>query len=294
MNKALSNKREVIFLVAPGVLIFFLIILFPILFSVYLGMTDSRGGDLNFVGFLNFKDILFNDPVFYKALMNSLLIGLGYILIQHPFCLLIALILDKIKGRFEKFFRAVFFIPSIISVVVTTRMWTLMYNPQWGVINEFLRFIGLEEYTQAWLGDPNLAFPCVLVMTIWIGFGFGMLLYYAGIKAIPEELYEAAKIDGANTFIMHMKITLPMLTPVIAVNTTLAMINGLKQMEIVYLTTLGGPARATEVVANYLYIEAFRSFKYGYANAISVIFVIVCLIITLIMTKLIRKDIGTA
>jgi raffinose/stachyose/melibiose transport system permease protein len=293
MQKTLSNKFVIFTLVLPGILMFFAAILFPIILSIYYGMTDSMGiGNMNFIGLKNYIYLLTKDEVFYKALINSFLIGIAYIFIQHPICILFAIMLDSVSGKLEKFFRTVYFIPSVIAVVVVTKLWVYLYNPEFGVFNKILVFIGLGEYQQQWLGDVNLAFPSVLVMTIWIGFGWGLLMYYAGVKGIPNEMYEAAKIDGAGTIKIHTKITIPLLSPIIRVNIVLAMINALKQMEIIYISTDGGPANSTQVVANYLYSKAFKSFEFGYANAISVVFVVMCLISTLGINKMFRRDVN--
>ncbi|MCT4544510.1 MAG: sugar ABC transporter permease [Vallitalea sp.] len=292
MQKTLSNKFVIFTLVLPGIVMFFAAILFPIILSIYYGMTDSRGiGNMEFVGLENYIYLLTKDKVFFKALKNSFLIGIAYIFVQHPICIIFAIMLDNVSGKLEKFFRTVYFIPSVIAVVVVTKLWVYLYNPEFGVFNKILVSLGLGEYQQQWLGDVNLAFPSVLVMTIWIGFGWGLLMYYAGIKGIPKEMYEAAKIDGAGTIKIHTKITIPLLSPIIRVNIVLAMINALKQMEIIYISTDGGPANSTQVVANYLYSKAFKSFEFGYANAISVVFVVICLISTLAINKMFRRDV---
>ena len=259
MNKTFKNKLIVFTLVAPGVVVFFSAVFIPIILSAYFGMTDSTGlNNMNFIGFKNFIELFTNDPIFWSSLVHSFLIGLGYIIIQHPICIIIALMLDKLSGKKEKFFRAVFFIPSVISVVVVTKMWVFLYNPDFGLFNKLLDMIGLGMLKQQWLGDTNISFQCIMAMTIWIGFGYGLLMYYAGIKGIPEEMYEAAKIDGASGIKLLTKITLPLLSPIIKVNVTFAIINALKQMEIVYIATNGGPANSTQVLANYLYSKAFK------------------------------------
>ena len=293
MTKTLQNRWTIFSLVAPGILVFFGAVFFPIILSVYYGMTDSTGiNDMKFIGLRNYIELITRDDVFWTALLHSFLIGVGYIVLQHPVCVVLAVMLDKLSGKMEKFFRAVYFVPSVVSVVIVTKMWVYMYNSDFGIFNKLLEMIGLGQYKQQWLGDTNISFLCILIMTTWIGFGYGFLMYYAGIKGIPEELYEAARIDGASELKLYTRIMLPLLSPIIKVNVTLAMINALKQMEIIYLATNGGPANSTQVLANYLYSKAFASFQYGYANAISVVFAIICLLTTLLFNKLINKDIG--
>lgn len=129
----------------------------------------------------------------------------------------------------------------------------------------------------------------MLVVLVWHGFGWGMLIYYTGIKNIDPVLYEAAAIDGSNTFQTFFKITLPLMKPVIQINVTMAIISALKQMETVYLLTGGGPGNSTQFAANYLYQQAFKAFKYGYGNALGVIFIVICLISTVLLNTIFRK-----
>lgn len=291
MHKALSDKRTILLLSLPGILIYTFAILSPIILSVYLGMTDWSGiAKPTFVGLKNFKSILFSDVTFWKSLMHAVFLALAYLFIQHPIALMFAIFIDKIGGRAEKIFRTIFFVPAIIPVIVTSRMWVSLYDPQYGLINKALDFLHLGFLKHQWLGDPRTVLLSVIVILMWQGFGWALLIYYAGLKGIPEELYEAARIDGATGFKLYTTIIVPLLKPVIKVNFTIAIISALKQMETIYLTTNGGPGDASQFLANYLYIKAFSSYQYGYANAISVLFVIVCLAINLIFQKIFKPE----
>jgi raffinose/stachyose/melibiose transport system permease protein len=291
MHKILSNKLTIFLLVFPGLLLFIFALFVPIFLSIYYGMTDYSGmGKFNYVGFENFINIFTNDPVFWQSVRNAILLGIGFVILQHPLCIIFAILLDRIGNKIEKVYRTMFFIPCVISTVVTTKMWVNILDPNVGMLNKILDSIGLGFLKQEWLGNPKTALLSVLFICIWQGFGWGMLIYYSGLKGISEELYEAAKIDGATSMQVYMRITLPMLKPVIRINVTLAMIAALKQMETVYLATNGGPGDATQFLANYLYIRAFSRFEYGYANAIAVIFVIICLLATIISNKILASD----
>jgi len=258
---------------------------------MYYGMTEYSGmGKPIFLGFDNFKELLFQDKTFWKSLTNALLLGVGFVIIQHPICMFFAILIDKVGGKWEKFFRAVYFIPNVISVAVIASMWKYLFNYDFGLINNVLKMIGLERLQQDWL-DPDHALMSVLVVLIWHGFGWGMLIYYAGIKGIDQELYEAAAIDGATGVRTYWHITLPLMKPIIRVNVTLAIIAALKQMETVYLLTKGGPGDTTQFLANYLYIKAFRSYEYGYGNAISVVFVIICMLAVVVLNKIFRTKV---
>jgi raffinose/stachyose/melibiose transport system permease protein len=174
-------------------------------------------------------------------------------------------------------------------VVVTTKMWVSVLEPTYGLVNKALELLGLSVLKQQWLGDIRTSLASIILICIWQGAGWVILFYYAGLKGIREELYEAARIDGASGAQAFFRITLPLLSPVIRVIVTLAIISALKQMEVIFLTTLGGPNRATQFLGLYLYQRAFQYQQYGYGNAISVLFVTVCVVSNLVLNKVIRN-----
>lgn len=284
MKKLYSNKLIILSLVLPGLLLFVFAILAPICLSVYYGFTDYSGmGSYHMIGLENYKNLM-HDSAFGVSLRNSLFLAIGFICIQHPLAIIVAAILDKLGGKGENFFRCVYFIPNVISVAVIAYLWKFIYNPDFGLLNNVVKAFGGK-------GDINwfstdMAIWSVLVVLIWHGFGWGMLIYYTGIKNIAPVLYEAAAIDGATQTETFLRITLPLMKPVIQVNVTMAVISALKQMETVYLLTNGGPGNSTQFAANYLYQQAFKAFKYGYGNAIGVIFIIICLAATVLLNKI--------
>lgn len=283
MTKLYSNKWVITSLVLPGLLTFVFAILAPICLSVYYGFTDFSGiGAATFIGFANYKELI-HDSGFWMSLRNSLLLAVGFIVIQHPLAIMTAAIIDKLQGKAEGFFRCVYFIPNVISVAIIAYLWKFIYNPSFGLFNKILQIFGFQGEVN-WLGSGNAIWSVLLVL-IWHGFGWGMLIYYTGIKNIDPVLYEAAAIDGADSKQTFLKITLPLMKPVIQMNVTMAIISALKQMETVYLLTAGGPGNETQFLANYLYKQAFKSYKYGYGNSISVVFIIICLLSTVILNK---------
>ena len=188
---------------------------------------------------------------------------------------------------------------------VIAYLWKFIYNPDFGLLNNIIKAFG-GKGDMNWF-STDTAIWSVLIVLIWHGFGWGMLIYYTGIKNIDQVLYEAAAIDGADQKTTFFKITLPLMKPVIQVNVTMAVISALKQMETVYLLTNGGPGNSTQFAANYLYQQAFKAFRYGYGNAIGVVFIIICLAATVILNKVFedrderkirklsrRKEIGRA
>ncbi|NCB90992.1 MAG: sugar ABC transporter permease [Clostridia bacterium] len=284
MKKLYSNKLVILSLVLPGLLLFVFAILAPICLSVYYGFTDYSGmGSFNMIGLKNYTDML-HDAAFWTSLWNSLLLAIGFVCIQHPLALITAAVLDKLAGKGESFFRCVYFIPNVISVAVIAYLWKFIYNPDFGLLNNIIKAFGGKGDTN-WF-DEKTAIWAVLIVLIWHGFGWGMLIYYTGIKNIDPVLYEAAAIDGADQRTTFLRITLPLMKPVIQVNVTMAVIFALKQMETVYLLTNGGPGNSTQFAANYLYQQAFKAFKYGYGNAIGVVFIIICLLTTVVLNKI--------
>lgn len=284
MKKLYSNKRMIFSLVLPGLLVFIFAILAPICLSVYYGFTDYSGmGQATFIGMENYK-MLLHDKSFGRALLNSLLLAIGFICIQHPIAIVVAAVLDKLSGKAEGFFRCVYFIPNVISVAVIAYLWKFIYNPDFGLLNNVLKVFGYQGKIN-WFSADN-AIWSVLIVLIWHGFGWGMLIYYTGIKNIDPVLYEAAAIDGADWKTTFLRITLPLMKPVIQINVTMAIISALKQMETVYLLTNGGPGDATQFAANYLYQQAFKAFKYGYGNAIGVVFIIICILVTVGLNRI--------
>jgi raffinose/stachyose/melibiose transport system permease protein len=239
-------------------------------------------GTYDMIGLENYKNLL-HDEAFAISLRNSLLLAIGFICIQHPIAMIIAAVLDKLGGRAESFFRCVYFIPNVISIAVIAKLWGFIYNPNFGLLNNIVKAFGGKGDIN-WLDEKN-AIWSVLIVLIWHGFGWGMLIYYTGIKNIDPTLYEAASIDGASQSQTFLRVTLPLMKPVIQVNVTMAVISALKQMETVYLLTQGGPGNSTQFAANYLYQQGFTAYRYGYGNAIGVIFIIICLIATVALNK---------
>ena len=286
MKKMYSNKAVIFSLVLPGLLLFLFAILAPICLSVYYGFTDYSGmGSFHMIGLENYKNLI-HDSVFWTAMRNSLFLAIGFVFIQHPLAMIVAAVLDKLGGKGEGVFRCVYFIPNVISVAVIAYLWKFIYNPDFGLLNNVIKLFGGKGDIN-WLSQKNAIWSVLLVL-IWHGFGWGMLIYYTGIKNIDQTLYEAAAIDGASQPQQFLYITLPLMKPVIQVNVTMAVISALKQMETVYLLTNGGPANSTQFAANYLYQQAFKAFKYGYGNAIGVVFIIICLLATVLLNWIFR------
>lgn len=207
MQKVYSNKAVILSLVLPGLITFVFAILAPICLSVYYGFTDFSGmGEATFIGFENYKE-LFQDKAFGRSILNSLFLAIGFVFVQHPLAIITAALLDRMGKKAEGFFRCVYFLPNVISVAVIAYLWKFIYDPNFGLLNNIVKLFGGKGDTN-WLGSGT-AIWSVLIVLIWHGFGWGMLIYYTGIKNIDPTLYEAAAIDGADTKTTFLKVTLP-------------------------------------------------------------------------------------
>lgn len=276
----------------PGLLFFVGGILYPLLQSLKMSTFSASGLDQgNFVGFQNYAALL-KDKVFWLSIRNAVLLALGYIFISHPIAIVVAWNIRKLSEKTEKLFRTLLFVPAVINVVVLVKIWVFMYNPDYGTFNAILRGLGLDSWAINWLNDPNTALPCIIVMAIWIGWSWSFLYDYVAVKSLPQDVFEAARVDGASGWKLHFRITLPMILPVISVFFATAIISAFKTMEIVMLSTDGGPLNSTQFVANYMYLRGFRTFQIGYANAISVVFALICIIITVVFFRFTQQDIA--
>ena len=271
-----------------GTLIFTVL---PVVASLLLSFTEwnflagfSRDA-LTFVGWKNYR-LLFQDPIFTKSLMNNFLFILQ-VPIGMAVSLLIALILNK-QVYFKDFFKIVYFLPFISSVVAVSVVWMVMFQPSFGPINQFLQSIGIS-HPPRWLGDTTTALPSIMMIVIWSGIGFNLIIYLAGIKNIPKELYEAASIDGAGAFMQFRKITLPLITPTTFFLLITGLISSFKVFDIINVVTQGGPANSTTVMVYYLYQSAFVNLKMGYASTIAWILFVIIFVITFIQWRLQNK-----
>jgi len=232
--------------------------------------TRHEGWD--FIGLDNYTKA-FTDAEVWSVLVRSLVWTVGGVFLQFVVGMVGALLLRNIVGG--KWLRAVFVLPWATPMVVGSLAWKLMYQ-QNGVVNQILEAIGLKDLQHAWLADPNTALGAVILANVWRGFPFIMILLISGMVSIPEEVYEASAVDGAGFWRTFSSITLPMLKPVILTSTLMALIWTFNSFSNIYVLTAGGPAGTTDILTTFVYKEAFSSFNFGYASALSmVLFVIV-------------------
>ena len=278
----------------PALALYALFVLYPITQSIRYSGYDWNGLEplTDWVGLQNFKDA-FADPSFIEAIShNAIIIGLS-LLLQIPFAVALAVLLSRnLKGR--GVFRTMYFAPFILSEVVTGVVWRQIYRPE-GLFDQILAGVGATDLTTEWLADPQIALYSLFFVISWKYFGFHMVLILAGLQLIPNELEEAASIDGASWWQGFRHVTLPLLGPTIRVSMFLSIIGALQLFDLVWVTTKGGPVNATATMATYLVDWGFRRTQFGYASAISVIVFGLSLIVAILYQRFVlRRDLEGA
>ncbi|MCI9328095.1 MAG: sugar ABC transporter permease [Lachnospiraceae bacterium] len=274
----------------PSILILLGVYLLPFLYSLYISVTDwsGMGQKLNFVGLSNYKG-LFEEPHFWETLRNNLIYFVELVGIQFIISMVLAVVLNAaFKGR--NFFRALYFMPTIICTLAVGFIWNIMFDPINGPIKTLLKNAGFLELSRImWLGNTKTAIHAVSFVSLWQWTGWSMVIYLAGLQSIDKNLYEAAEIDGANAVQKFFKVTLPLLAPSITVNLVNSTIGALKIFDLPFIMTGGGPGHATESLAMMMYTYSFGLNKMGYGTAISIILFVVILIISGAQTTVLRR-----
>ena len=282
-----DKNRErwgVIFALPQTVSLFFLGIL-PVIIAFILSFYSWNGfSNPVFVGFKNFSDV-FHAHDTAIAMKNTTI----YTIVYVPFCigisLILAVLLNKVKGKM--FYRAVFFLPQIVTSVAVAVIWSWIYQPQYGVLNMILRMFGHEGIK--WLRDTHTAMASVIIMSIWWGLGYNTVLFLAALQNVSSSYVDAAKVDGAGNVAIFFHITLPMISPTTLLVTITSLINSFQVFDQCYLLTKGGPAKRTYTMAIYIYETAFKQFKLGKASAISLIMFVIIVAVSIVQFKLSNK-----
>lgn len=280
------NRRIAFYFLLPNIIGFMVFTLIPVVWSIALSFVKWGGrGPVTFVGLRNYIN-LFTYSNFTIALWNTIVYTVGTVPIIIILALVIAFIVESgLKGASA--IRAAFFFPHISSIVAISVVWQLLYAKN-GSLNNFLVSIGFSN-PPAWLSDQRWALPAIMIMIIWKGIGYYMIIYLAGLKSIDKTLYEAATVDGCNTFQRFTKITIPQLRPVTFYITIMAIINSFQVFTPIYIMTKGGPGRATTVLVLQIYKDAFENYQFGYASAEAMILFACILIVTLIQFQAQKK-----
>jgi raffinose/stachyose/melibiose transport system permease protein len=265
---------------APGLLVFGAFVLVPLGHAFWLSLFEWDGVTAGtWIGLDNYGDVV-SDPALRRAFWHALVLIGFYALLPVAIGLLLAGLLARARVRGLALFRTVLFLPQVIAMVVVAVMWRMIYDPNNGALNELLRAVGLGSLAQSWLGDFDLALSSLGLVGTWVYYGLAMVLLTAGVQKIPPSLYDAARVDGAGMVREFFAVTLPALRGEIAVALTLTTIYALRNFDLVYITTKGGPGEATSVPAFQVYSRAFESGQVGSAAAVGLCLTAVIFAIT--------------
>ncbi|HEX6682305.1 MAG TPA: sugar ABC transporter permease [Candidatus Limnocylindrales bacterium] len=282
----------------PALGVYAVFVISPYAQAFYISMTDWQGlsPNFNFIGFDNFI-YLFKNSYLRNALWHNILLMLLLPVITIAFGLFLASMLNvgNGKGRIKgvpgsAFYKVIFFAPQVLSVAVIGVLWLEIYNPRRGLLNGFLRTVGLDGLAQTWLGDPKYAFWAVLAVMVWANVGFYVVLFGAAMQAIPRDIYEAAALDGTSRWTTLWRITLPLVWDTVQVAWVYLAILALDGFALIQVMTRGGPNFSTDVVGQRMYDVAFGEFKFGQGSAIGVIMFFLTLTVTIVALRLTRRE----
>ena len=282
------QRLEIALLAGPAMLMFVTFVMFPVLLAAYYGFFKWKGfgPPTNFVGLQNYVTI-FKDSTFHDALAHNAVIVVLSLLLQGPAAVLLALLLNqKMRGR--SVVRVLIFVPYVVSEVIVGTGWSLMLQTN-GAVNDLLVKAGLPGWTVDWLSDPKIAIWSLMLIITWKYIGFAVILFLAGLQGIPQELFEAAAIDGASYWQTQRRITLPLLGPTIRIWAFLSMIGALQLFDLVYIIwgQYVAATAGTSTMATYMVVNGRNAANYGFGNAVAVVLFVISLILALTYQRLV-------
>jgi multiple sugar transport system permease protein len=283
------EERSAYLFIAPGVIIFSVFTLAAVIFAIYL--TFHRWSIIEpekpFVGLQNYEDML-HDERFVQSVLNTVYFTGASVPLTMAIGLLLALLLNQpIRGR--AIFRTAYYLPVLTPFVVSALLWKWLYNGQFGLFNFYLLKTHLIDEPLLWLSDKNLAMPAVVLMTVWSGVGFSMVVYLAGLQSIPAHMYESAKLDGAGVLKRIWYITIPMLRPTTLFLLVIGIIGSLQVFTQIFVMTSGGPVNKTTTMVYYMYLWAFKFYDMGYASTLAFALFLMLLVFTALQLRLFRS-----
>lgn len=290
MNKTGKKSWIAYLYILPMIVLSFVLVYYCIIDTVVVSFTDWDGMTdvFYFVALKNYIK-MFKDHVFWTSVVNNLIFFVGTVFIQALLGFVLAVLLKK-KLPGSNVFKAIYFMPIAMATSIITAIFRIIMDPTNGALNQFLRAIHLNGFAVNWLGDPKIALVSVIIVNIFQWMGFSMITYYAGLMSLPDDVYEAAKIDGAGFWRTTFSVTLPMLKGTTNVLIILGIVGSLKTFDIVKLLTGGGPGRSTTVMNTYLYEKAFKDFNAGGAASIGVAILIIAMVMSFLQVKFGKED----
>ncbi len=293
MSSTARNRETFVFylLLSPAFLLVTAFIVYPVVNTVFFSFYNWNGfGPLkNFIGLKNFV-VLMEDPLFWNALKNNGIVVVFSVLVQLPIAFLLAIFVSKNYSRHLVLFRTIFFLPYILSEIITGVIWRFIYHPQFGLLKQVFAFILPDYAYQGFLADPSTVFPAILFVIFWKYFGFHMILYVAGLQGIPAEYYEAARIDGANPVQAFVNITLPFMRSAIQMSLFFCIIGSLQVFDVIWSMGQGGPVHAAETAVVYLYKFGIKSSKIGFGSMTAIVIFALCLVVNVLYQRLTKRE----
>ncbi|CAH1209576.1 Melibiose/raffinose/stachyose import permease protein MelD [Paenibacillus plantiphilus] len=296
MNATIVKKKKkkwwltyTFWFILPSFLLYTIFVIWPTLSSINLSFTswDGINPEVRYIGFENFKEIWESTRV-HNALKNTIILAVALVILENIVALGLAILVDKVRWC-RNLFRSIFYFPVLMSGIIMGFIWMIILNYNFGVFNQLLEKIGLGSWKLDWLGDPDFALWAIILSTVWKAAGYYMIIYLAGLQGIPQELLEAASIDGAGRWKQFIHITFPLLAGATTVCVMLSMIGSLKLFDQIAVMTNGGPGFSTETLTYIIYRVAFGEGRQGFGTALSLVLFAIILIVSLIQIKLLRK-----
>ncbi len=284
-----ENRLWRVLLLALPILVFSVLVIWPLLSSFYYSFTNWNGfsRDYAFIGLRNFEKI-WTDRLFFSAIVNTAIWMAAALALPTLAGLFLALLLDR-QIRGARIFKTVFYLPICLSAIVVGQIWIWIYQPDWGLLNTFIQLIGNPDFNYAWLARPNTALYAVIIAWSWQQTGLSMVIYLAGLTSIPSDLLEVCEIEGATAWQRIRRVVIPLLAPSTVVVVALSMINSLKGFDILYIMTGGGPFNSSDTLAMHMYNESFKKYLMGYGSAISVVLFLIAITIIGAYFRQLRK-----
>lgn len=286
----LKNLSTCYLFVLPALILFFVFNVYPFfkVFQMSVYEWDGIMPTMSFVGFAHFKDIFIRNTVWWSSVWHATYITILALIFQNSLALILALACDRdIKGA--RMYRVIFYLPPVLSGIVVGLIWNWIYDGNYGLLNYALQHLGLADVTRAWLADPKTALTSIGIIHMWRGFGWGFIILLAGLQGIPRELYEAARIDGANSWQVFKNITVPLMIPVFVLVSILTILGTMQIYDLIVSTTQGGPGYHTEVPITRILTMMTGTSRFGYACAESIVFGVILLIVSFLQMKISSK-----
>ncbi|TCL76984.1 carbohydrate ABC transporter membrane protein 1 (CUT1 family) [Hydrogenispora ethanolica] len=284
-----SERMNAFGFIFPALLLLAVVMLYPLLYGIYISFFDTNLlTKFDFVGLGNYLSI-FSDQGFWSSIWVTIVFSLGTVLLQLILGMSVASYLNtRIYGR--SVFRAVLLIPWMLSMVVGGLLWRWIYNPMYGLLNNFLIGLGLLDQGVAWLGIPDLAMFSVIIAYAWKSFSFSMLMILAGLQSIPKDLCEAAECDGGGRWTVFRHVVLPHIGNIVLITSLLDFFRSFKEFPMIFVMTGGGPGTATNVISNSVRQVAFDQIRFGYSSAMACVMLLLLLISSILLNRMTRSD----